>query len=66
MAGGPPKGRKMPAGGPAAAQGRRPTGFRQRALGEEFSRQKAKVVLAAKERARTLASARRRSGFMET
>jgi len=43
MAGWPPKGMKMPAGGPAAAQGRRPTGFCQRAQGEEFSRQKAKI-----------------------
>jgi hypothetical protein len=34
---------KMPAGGPAAAQGRRPTEFSQRAQGEEFSRQKAKI-----------------------
>jgi len=41
-AGWPPKSMKMPAGGLAAAQGRRPTGFRQRALSEEFSRQKAK------------------------
>jgi len=41
MAGWPPKGMKMPAGGPAAAQGRRPTGFFRRAQGEEFSRQKA-------------------------
>jgi len=43
MAGWPPKGMKMPAGGPAAAQGRRPTEFSQRAQGEEFSRQKAKI-----------------------
>ena len=43
MAGWPPKGMKMPAGGPAAAQGRRPTGFCQRAQGEEFSRHKAKM-----------------------
>jgi len=47
MAGWPPKSMKMPAGGRAQeappAQGRRPTGFRQRAQGEEFSRQKAKI-----------------------
>jgi hypothetical protein len=33
----------LAAGGPAAAQGRRPTEFSQRAQGEEFSRQKAKI-----------------------
>jgi hypothetical protein len=40
MAGWPPKGMKMPPGGPAAAQGRHPTEFSQRARSEEFSRQK--------------------------